>query len=90
MTYQVQFERAALKAIRRIPKDDTQRIVEAAKGLAENPRPNGSSELAGFPGLHRIRVGDYRLIYRIHDNVLTVIVVRIGNRREVYRSLKNI
>ena len=55
--------------------------------LADNPRPRGVEKLEGRENRYRIRVGDYRVIYEIHDEVLLVLVVRIGHRREVYRGL---
>jgi mRNA interferase RelE/StbE len=54
--------------------------------LAENPRPHGVESLAGEKGLHRIRAGDYRIIYQIRGDALVVLNVRIGHRREVYRK----
>ena len=53
--------------------------------MAENPRPQGVQQLSGEEGIFRIREGDYRIIYRIEQEVLTVLVVKIGHRREVYR-----
>ena len=53
--------------------------------LAENPRPAGLKKLKGPAGFLRIRVGDYRVIYCVHDDVLIVLVVRIAHRREAYR-----
>jgi mRNA interferase RelE/StbE len=87
LTYAIQFERAAIAALEAIPKRDRERIVAKIELLEGDPRPPGSKALAGAPGLHRIRVGHYRAIYRIHDDVLVVIVVKIGHRREVYRRL---
>ena len=49
------------------------------------PRPHGAKALRGEPGLLRVRVGDYRVIYTVEDNILLVLVVRIAHRREAYR-----
>ncbi len=54
-------------------------------GLAVNPRPKGVKKLSGLDDLYRIRVGDYRIVYQIHDDRLIVLVVRIGHRKDVYR-----
>ena len=54
--------------------------------MADNPRPQGSKKLGGEDGLYRIRVGDYRIVYAIRDDILVVLVVRIGHRSEVYRK----
>ena len=61
------------------------RLVEAMRGLANDPRASGCDKLAGLEDLYRIRVGDYRIVYQIRDEVLLVLVVKIGHRREVYR-----
>ena len=53
--------------------------------LEENPRPFGVEKMAGPADLYRVRVGDWRIVYAIRDRELVVIVIRIGNRREVYR-----
>ena len=62
-----------------------QRLREEIAALAENPRPPGCVKLQGESELYRVRVGDYRIVYQIRDAVLTVLVVQIGHRREIYR-----
>ena len=52
--------------------------------LKDNPRPFGSEKLSGVEETYRIRVGDYRILYEVHDDVLLVLVVEVGHRREVY------
>ena len=59
---------------------------EAITGLAQNPRPPGSLKMHGGDDLYRIRVGDYRIIYEIRDAILLVVVVKIGDRRDIYRE----
>lgn len=81
--YQVVIEKQAQKQLAKIPPPDYNKIVAAIKGLASDPRPFGYKKLKGRPG-YRIRVGDYRIIYQVKDNVLTVFVLVIGNRRDVY------
>jgi mRNA interferase RelE/StbE len=61
------------------------RLVAAMRGLASDPRPPGCEKLAGMESFYCIRVGDYRIVYQIQDEVLLVLVVKIGHRREVYR-----
>ena len=63
-----------------------QRLRDAIGGLASNPRPPGCLKMHGEDALYRVRVGDYRILYQIRDAVLTVLVVQIGNRREIYRQ----
>jgi mRNA interferase RelE/StbE len=62
------------------------RVDERILALAEEPRPPRAVKLQGAEGYFRIRVGDYRVVYAIEDDVLIVLVVRIGHRREVYRG----
>jgi len=54
--------------------------------LAENPRPHGVRKLAGVEGVYRVRVGNYRMIYRVEDDELLVLVLKIGHRRDVYKG----
>ena len=84
--YRVLLRPPAQKFLRKL-RDKTlaARLVEAMRGLANNPRPPGCDKLAGLDDLYRIRVGDYRIVYQIQDAVLLVLVVKIGHRREVYR-----
>ena len=62
------------------------RLRKAIRALAGNPRPPGSVKMQGEDELYRIRVGEYRIVYQIQDEVLVVLVVRIGHRREIYRQ----
>ena len=61
------------------------RITKALRVLENDPRAPGSVKLQGESELYRVRVGDYRIVYQIRDAALVVLVVRIGNRREIYR-----
>ena len=81
--YQVVIEKQAQKKLAKISPPDYAKIVAALKDLATDPRPFGYKKLKGRPS-YRIRVGDYRIIYQVKDNVLTVFILVIGHRREVY------
>ena len=85
MTYRIEWRPAAVKALESLPRDVARRITLRVGHLADDPRPNGSEKLAGGQDEHRVRVGDYRVIYGVHDAVLLVLVLRTGHRREVYR-----
>jgi mRNA interferase RelE/StbE len=76
--------RSAAKELEGVPRKDRQRIVRRIEALAAEPRPAGAEKLSG-DDKYRIRQGDYRILYEIQDAQLVVVVVRIGNRREVYR-----
>ena len=77
---------SAVKALKRIAKPDRDRIRTALAALADNPRPPGTVKLRGEEDLYRVRVGQYRIIYTVDDGAVTVLVVKIGHRRDVYRK----
>jgi mRNA interferase RelE/StbE len=85
--YKVELSRPALKSLEDIPKSDQVKIGKKIDGLETNPRPHKVEKLAGQDNLYRIRSGDYRILYKIFDSLLVVLVVTIGNRKEVYRDL---
>ncbi len=84
--YQIKLRRRAQRALDRLPKTDFNAVVEAIKELARTPKPRGVEKVKGT-GLWRIRQGDYRIVYSINDSQEIIIVVRVGHRREIYRSL---
>ena len=84
MSYRIEVRPAALRALRKIHPDDRQRIQGAIALLAQEPRPPGATSLRGRDGI-RVRVGDYRIIYTVQDEVLLVVVVSLGHRKEIYR-----
>lgn len=83
--YDIQFKPSAANTLRKLPKGVQRRIAARVAALAENPRPRGVEKLAGLDATYRVRVGDYRIIYATRDDVLLVLVLKIGHRREVYR-----
>lgn len=85
MAYTVEFTARAARDLKAIARPDQVRIALRIDGLAENPRPYGVRKLEGEEDLYRIRIGDFRIIYTIENRRLLVLVIRIGNRRDVYR-----
>ena len=83
--YRVLLERAAEKDLARLSSVIHDRIIAAIRALAANPRPPGCRKLTGSENDWRIRVGDYRVVYEISDEIRIVRVNRIRHRREVYR-----
>jgi mRNA interferase RelE/StbE len=84
--YTVTILPAALRTIQSLPRNLRERIRDKIDSLAENPRPHGIKSLQGSQKGHlRLRVGDYRILYRVEDDRLLVLVVAVGHRREVYR-----
>ena len=84
MSYHVSIEKSVLKQLAKVPEPDYSRIKSAILSLARNPRPAGCKKLKGRSA-YRIRQGNYRVIYEVGDQQLRVLVVAVGNRRDVYR-----
>ena len=82
--YSLRIEARAERELRYVPKRDAERIVRRILALREDPRPSGCMRLSGADG-YRIRQGDWRVIYLVDDTACRVDVIKIGNRREVYR-----
>lgn len=87
MAYQVDISARASRQLRDLPADVRVRVDERILALGEVPRPRGVKKMRTQEGdLYRIRVGDYRVIYAIRDEVLIVLVVEVGHRSQVYRE----
>lgn len=84
MTYRVRIAPAAERQLRKFDPQVRRRLHAAIDLLAEQPRPPAAIQLVGGAGEWRVRTGDYRIIYEISDSELIVLVLRLGNRREVY------
>jgi mRNA interferase RelE/StbE len=83
-SYKVQIKRSAERELREIPKKDLKRIATKIGNLSSNPRPPACEKLCGQER-YRIRQGNYRVVYSVDDDTRTVMVFKIGHRREVYR-----
>jgi mRNA interferase RelE/StbE len=83
--YRVLLERAAEKDLSRLSAQIHDRVIDAIRALAQNPRPPGCRKLVSSENDWRIRVGDYRVIYEIADTIRIVRVNRVRHRREAYR-----
>lgn len=84
MSYRVELRPAAVRALKKLDPPIRRRIQGVITLLAEDPRPPAARALRGRPGL-RVRVGDYRIVYTVADDVLLIVVVTVGHRRDVYR-----
>jgi len=82
--FEIYFRESVWKDVKRIPKKDLRNILSKIDGLAEDPRPSGCEKLTGQER-YRLRQGKYRIVYSIQDNELTVWIVKIGHRKDVYR-----
>lgn len=87
--YRIEFTHPARKELADLPRKARERIAPRIDALSVNSRPRGVEKLKGEADLYRIRVGDYRVIYSIQDDVLIVTVVRVADRRDAYRRKGN-
>jgi mRNA interferase RelE/StbE len=85
--WRVLLHREAGHELRRLPKHAITRVWQRIEGLALDPLPDDAVALRGHPGLYRLRVGDWRLIYHMDQTLKIVTVLRVGHRGDVYRTL---
>ena len=83
-SYKLLIKPSAVKEIEALPVKDRRRIVMRIRALATDPRPSGCEKLSGKE-LYRVRQGHFRVLYSISDSDSTLIVFKVGHRREVYR-----
>jgi len=82
--YKIYLKKSVEKDLSTIPKKDLRKILRRIASLTQNPRPEGHEKLTGQER-YRIRQGRYRIVYSIQDDVLTVWIVKVGHRKDVYR-----
>ena len=88
MSYEIEWTAPALRELRKLDKPLARRVLTAVTKLGLDPRPPGVRALTGHPsGTMRLRVGKYRVVYVLQDDLVVVTVVRVAHRREVYRDL---
>lgn len=83
--YNIIIKSSAKKELATLPKPIITRLISTIESLSTEPRPSGVRKLTGTQNIYRIRVADYRIIYRIEDQHLVIEVVRIAHRKEAYR-----
>ena len=84
-TYRIRLKPAAERSFRRLSRDAQVRVARRIDALATDPFPQDAVKLAGKGSFHRVRAGDYRIVYTVARGELIVLVVAIGHRKEVYR-----
>jgi len=86
MNYKLEIRPSVEKTLRKIRDVQLQRRLDNAfDKISENPRRPGAEKMSGYGNRYRFRVGDYRIVYEIHDSVLLVLILAVGDRKEIYR-----
>jgi mRNA interferase RelE/StbE len=84
--YVVKYDPRALQELMQLDKPVARRIAKSIDGLGVEPRRRGARPLVGYPGLLRIRIGDYRVVYAVNDADLVVLALRVAHRSDIYRN----
>ena len=87
MAYRIEFLKTAERELAALPQDAQRQIARKLEALRENPRPPGAKLLHAKERFYRLRVGDYRVIYVIESRRLMILVIKIGHRKDVYKTL---
>jgi mRNA interferase RelE/StbE len=87
-SYRIEVSATAEKQIRKLPREDQIRVLRTIRPLAAQPIPPGARKIRGYEDVYRIRVGIYRILYRVQGRRLLIIILKIGHRREISRSLR--
>jgi mRNA interferase RelE/StbE len=85
LRYKIEIKESALKSLVEMPARQQLRIKRKIDVLAENPCPPGHRKIKGEEHTYRIRVGDYRVVYRVFETTVVIMILRIGHRKDVYR-----
>ena len=85
MRYKISINSKAKKILEKVPLQLAKNIRDRIRNLADNPRSGNVVKMKGFDTLYRLRVGDYRVIFEIHDDQVLILVINIGHRRDIYR-----
>ena len=85
MKYHIEIDARALKTLRGLPLKARRQIVRRIEALADDPHPNGARRIEGQLGIWRIRAGAYRIAYIVQEEVVKVLVIRIGDRKDFYK-----
>jgi len=86
MTYGIDFHPAAERELEKLSTKDREKVVTGIEALSHNPRPPKSEKMSALDA-YRLRIGDYRVIYSIEDQILVILVVKVAKRKDAYRDL---
>ncbi len=83
--HEVEVSRTAEKQLRKLPREVQERLVRRMLLLAEDPFPQGARKLTGYDDVYRVRVGRYRILYSVSRRRLVIIILKVGQRKDIYR-----
>ena len=84
-SYKIVWKHSARKELEKLPKAIIGKVVKAVEELSDTPYPKGVRKMVGVEQTFRLRVGDYRVVYNVFDDVLTIEIIRVKHRKDVYR-----
>ena len=84
-SYRIEVSATAERQIRKLPRADQLRVVRAVQALSTDPRPPGCRKLSGYEDVFRVRIGRYRVLYSIEGRRLVIIILKVGDRKDIYR-----
>lgn len=84
--YQIDWKKSALRELKRLDRQTIPRIISAVSALSDNPFPSGVKKLHGGESIYRIRIGDYRVIYEVFSNHLSIEITRVRHRRDAFKK----
>ena len=83
--FRIQVSGMAERQLKKLSSEARDRVVRAVRALADDPVPRGSRRLTGYDDVFRVRIGPYRVLYSVAASTLTILVLKIGHRRDIYR-----
>jgi mRNA interferase RelE/StbE len=84
-SYKIVWKSSAQKELEKLPKAIISKVIKAVEQLSDTPYPQGVRKMVGVDQTFRLRIGDYRVVYNVFDNVLTIEIIRVKHRKDVYR-----
>ncbi len=87
MNYSIEFKRSAAKSLRKLPRSVQERILNKLTEFENSPPSEKETKLKGDNPFHRIRVGDYRIVYEFQNDALVVLIIKVAHRKDVYKHL---
>lgn len=88
MAHRIEVSPAAARQLKKIDRRVLPQIAEKIDSLASEPRPHGCEKLSGYDSLYRVRAGDYRIVYGVEDRLVLIVVLKVGNRAEIYKRIR--